>query len=116
MSQQQTTSIASIGLVANLVISALEQHGIYEQMTAEQRNIYIPQFVEGAEERVGLVLFGDLTPAAQQTYVLLISNKTTTPAQIAEFWHIHHASFEERITQILHTYIEELLAAFYTTA
>ena len=115
MSQIQTShteSISQISMIADLVISALQHHGIYQHMSTEQQNVYIPQFVRSAEERVGLELWGDLSPKDQELYVQLIAEPTTTGLEITTFWHTHHPRFEARVTEVLEVYIEDLINAF----
>ena len=83
------------------------------ELSAEQKNVYIPQLVALLEERVGLELVPKLNEARMKQFAELVG-KETTPAEWGSFWQTAVPNFSEEMKKILASFagqVKHILAA-----
>ncbi len=83
------------------------------ELTAEQKNVYIPQLVGLLEERVGLELTPKLDEARMKQFAELVDAETS-PDTWSKFWQGAVPNFQEELKRILGDFagqVKSILAA-----
>ncbi|PLX28868.1 hypothetical protein C0581_00710 [Candidatus Parcubacteria bacterium] len=84
-------------------IEALLVNNGLDDLSEEQKNVYIPQIMAHVEERIGLEVLPKLNDTQLDEFAKLTEGETT-PEQWRDFWNTSIPSFEEDIKKILETF------------
>lgn len=89
------------------VLDLLKQNGM-EGLTDEQKNVYIPQLLATAEERIGMALLPKLSDEQLKTFSRMVETEGTTPEAWSAFWKGSVPNFEGEVKMVLKQFAEEV--------
>ncbi len=74
----------------------------FNDLSEEQKNVYIPRFTALLEEKIGIELLPQLDDAQLDRFVELIDKRELSDAKTwSEFWHGAITNFDEKVGNIL---------------
>jgi len=97
----------NMDFLTEFVLKILEENSMGD-LTAEQKNVYVPRLQAQLEERIGLELLPKLDKEQMENFVELTNRETATPEEWKNFWYNSIPNFEEELQLVLVKFAEEV--------
>jgi len=89
------------------VEALLIQNGL-DNLTEQQKEIYIPQILSHLEQRIGIEMLPKLSEKKIKDFSKLLEKENTSPEEWKDFWYGAVDNFEEEVKQILLAFAERV--------
>ena len=81
-------------------------------LSSDQKDFYIPQFVEQLEQRIGLELLPKLSEEKQSEFADLLDRDSVSPREVHDFWQDALPTFEQDVKDVMQKFaqtVEQIL-------
>lgn len=89
------------------VEALLIQNG-FDNLSEQQKEIYVPQILGHLEQRIGIEMLPKLSEEKIKVFAKLLEKESTSPEDWKDFWYGSVENFEEEVKQILLAFAERV--------
>ncbi|MFH1292251.1 MAG: DUF5663 domain-containing protein [bacterium] len=96
-----------LNFLESYILEVLKQNG-FDDLTPENQEEFLPQFVIEAQRRIGATLMPLLEEEKAESMMSMVDNPDTTDEQWWNFWNQAVPNFKETVSKILENYTNDL--------